>query len=53
MYMDMTFCSANCATWSCERNKANVGTAPEWLQVKWDDLSDTCKIYEPIDKEAA
>ena len=53
-YMDMTFCSANCATWSCDRNKSNVGeNVPEWMRVSWADFSGQCKIYEPIDKEAA
>lgn len=50
----ITFCDANCATWACERNKMQVpGDLPEGMIVAWLDFSDECKLYEPLDKEAA
>ena len=59
VFRDMTYCAADCATYTCERNKASEAKDREHLKAlaflpsAWADFSEHCGEFQPINPEAA
>lgn len=56
-FRDMTYCSSDCATYTCERNKQAEAkdrkhlTALAFLPSAWANFSKYCGQYQPIKQE--
>lgn len=59
VFRDMTYCAADCATYICKHNKASEAKDRErmkalaFLPSDWEDFSENCDHYQPINPEAA